>query len=445
MSPDQIKYRVNAPYTFLATSSFALGSTGYQVSPGMEVLFDGTNVEVGGNKFVLPTLRGAVRLGWLVLPEEYDEAMDNPVANPSANIQVRSANDLGQNPMQPVKRSAITTVESDERVVMSRGNRAAAAEQQTQHVRAQRTGGGVARAFGNGAGGVDVGGAEFGHTVPRQLLTSAVQTLKVTPDTVGQAIISAEKVKVQPGQGIDEQTMMARMTPEQREDYIAAKESRKGDVMSRMVGYVPPPATTTNLAVNNQMGRVASATPQRVQTPQRAQIPAPQQARVQTPVAPRAVSAVPNGPRVVHAEGMNFSTSVGGGTEIADMGGTGGRAKESVVTAEGMTFRNTNGPSRGFNVQPTQAAQPSPTPVEDVQPSRIESGGTADVRRQIAKALCPDFPADYSFTDHWKRRIAMIRLNYEERFDVIRAIFAAESDDFKELLIKEFPEAFSPS
>jgi hypothetical protein len=36
----------------------------------------------------------------------------------------------------------------------------------------------------------------------------------------------------------------------------------------------------------------------------------------------------------------------------------------------------------------------------------------------------------------------MIRLNYENRPDIIRAIFAAESDEFKKLLVEEFPEAF---
>ena len=74
--------------------------------------------------------------------------------------------------------------------------------------------------------------------------------------------------------------------------------------------------------------------------------------------------------------------------------------------------------------------------------SRIENDGTADYRRMVAKTLCPDFPDDYSFSDHWKRRLAMIRLNYENRSDIIRAIFAAESDEFKKLLIDEFPEAF---
>ena len=37
---------------------------------------------------------------------------------------------------------------------------------------------------------------------------------------------------------------------------------------------------------------------------------------------------------------------------------------------------------------------------------------------------------------------AMIRLNYETRSDIIQAIFMAESDDFKKVLLEEFPEVF---
>jgi len=56
--------------------------------------------------------------------------------------------------------------------------------------------------------------------------------------------------------------------------------------------------------------------------------------------------------------------------------------------------------------------------------------------------LCSDFPGDYDFNEHWKRRLARIQLNYSDRLDVVRAIFAAESDDFKRLVLEEFPAAF---
>jgi len=432
MMMDQIKFKPGQMISYVSTRSFALGSTGYTVATEMEVLFDGTNVEVGGQRFVLPTLRGALKLGWLVPSETYDPS-DPIQAAPSANIQVRSANDFGQNPMQPVKRNAITTVESDERIVMSRGDRAAAAQQQTQSVRAQQNrGGGVARSFNGGPGAIEMGGAEFGVPVARTLMTPARMETRVTPDTVGSAIRTAEQVKVRPGEGISEQEVLARMTEDQRSQYLAEKEAHKGDVMSRGVGYVPPQAQSHNMAANNQPGmgqRQASAQPQRVQA-------APAQSRV--------VAQIPQGQRVSQTEGIQTTLSTGGGTEIADLSGMGGKPKESVVEAEGMTFRNTNGPKKAFGnmqmVQPQQGAlQGGP---EEGQ-SKIDKDGTADARKSIAKAICKDFPTEYEFSDHWKRRLAMIRLNFEDRLDVIRAIFAAESDDFKRVLLEEFPEAFA--
>lgn len=427
-----IRYRPGTFIRFVSIKTFALGSTGYSVSDGMEVLFDGTTVEVGGNRFTLPTLRGAITMGWLVPEEEYNPDAE-PMPNPSANIQVRSANDLGQDPMRPPSRGGMmTTVESDERVVMSRGSRAEMANRQTQQARQAR--GGLARSF-NG-GGADVGGAEFGVEVPRRFQTAARSDLKVTPDTVGQAIIAAEKVRVQPGQGLDEGEMLQRMSPEDRDQYLLEKESRKGDVMSRGVGYVPPPAQTTNLARNNQ-----NSTQQNTSAHVRA--------LQASNAAPQEVARIQGNHRHVESEGIRAGLSVGGGTEIADLSGTGGKPTSSTYESEGITFRNTNGPRAAYQNQP-QSAPPVQAPVQtrsapegDDGASRIDKDGTATMRRKIAKALCVDFPDTYDFGDHWKRRVAMIRLHFETRFDVIHAIFAAESDDFKKVLIEEFPEAFA--
>ena len=74
--------------------------------------------------------------------------------------------------------------------------------------------------------------------------------------------------------------------------------------------------------------------------------------------------------------------------------------------------------------------------------TKIEKDGTLDARKVVAKALCQDFPDTYDFGQQWKKRLANIRFNFEDRPDVIRAIFAAESDDFKKVLLAEFPEVF---
>lgn len=405
MEPTQIRFTPGQPFTFIATKKFSLGSTGVDVLEGMELQFDGTNVEVNGARYTLPQLRGSLKLGWLVLADDYDpDAL--PQARVSANIQVRSPINNTQSLTAPPVRAPIVTTESDERVVMTRGDRTNASNQTTTAVRqnqhAQRqASGGVARSFG-GSGNVEVGGAEFGTPVARAFLTSTKARTEVTRDSVGQAIMAADKVKVQPGQGLSEEDMLARMTEEEQEVYLARKLSAKADVASRMNPNYNGPAIT------KVMQRDQHQTVGRVRT-----------ARTQT------------------SDGITATVSTGGGTEIFDPSGSGKAPEQTSTEVEGMRFTNTNGPKRGY--QPVQ----SPALNEEPQISKIEKDGTADARRSIAKSMCADFPDQYNFSDHWKRRLAMIRLNFEGRADVIRAVFTAESDDFKKVLVEEFPEVFS--
>lgn len=420
----QIRFTPGKMERFISTKAFTLGGTNYSVYDGMEILFDGINVELNGSRFMLPTLRGAIRMGWLVPADEYNPDAA-PVANPSANIGVRAANDLGQNPLSPPKKSAIVTVESDERVVMSSSARTQQAKQRTAEVRQStgRAGAFVAR----GSSSDLVGGAEFGVELERQFKTSAKTASQVTPNTVGTAIRDAELVKIQAGEGISEEELLSKMTNEEQATYKAEKEARKSDIQSRTPGYVPPPVVTTNLASMNQLGMHSQAQPK---------------ARVMTAAATPVVGSVaPTQARV--QEGISVGLTSGGGVETFDASGLTGQAVESVVEQEGITFRNTNGPKKGSGPQPASALETTVSMLSGDDPkSRIDNDGTADYRRMVAKGLCKDFPDDYSFSDHWKRRIAMIRLNYENRPDIIRAIFAAESDEFKKLLIEEFPEAF---
>jgi hypothetical protein len=406
MEPNQIRLIPGQPLLFVATKKFALGSTGVDVLEGMELLFDGSTVEVNGMRYTMPTLRGSLKLGWLVLAEDYDpDAVEAPRV--SANIQVRAAVNTSSNPMAPPQRAPITTAESDERIVMTRGQRTEASNQTTQAARQQhiqRQAGGVARQTGKAE--IEIGGAEFGVPVSRQFKTAANARTEVTPNSVGQAIIAADKIKIDPGEGLSEEQMLAAMTDEQRDAYLAKKEAAKANVTSRLnPKWNGPPVSQVQSTQPKTVGRVRTA-------------------RTQT------------------TEGVTATVTSGGGTEVYDPTGMGGQTQQTVVEHEGIRFTNTN------TQAPKRAAVPPPPltsqlPTEESTTSKIEKDGTADQRRKIAKTLCPDFPDNYNFSDHWKRRLAMIRLNYEGRADVIRAIFAAESDDFKKVLMEEFPEVFS--
>lgn len=96
--------------------------------------------------------------------------------------------------------------------------------------------------------------------------------------------------------------------------------------------------------------------------------------------------------------------------------------------SEGITFTSTNGSKRD--------AQPSARAV-------VVSPAGEDVRRRVAKAMCPDFPDLYDFTQPLKKKIARLHADFDDRPDVIRAVYAAESDEVKEALVTEFSEVFS--
>jgi len=399
----EIKYTPNNPLKFISTKSFVLGSSGINILDGMELLFDGNTLEVNGERFSLPTFRGAIKSGWAVLAEEYDpEApMEAPV---SANIGVRPANDLGSNPLAPAKRTSIVTTESDERIVMSSTARTQQAANQTREVRNQQ-----ARPTGvvRGNAVVEAGGAEFGVEVPRTFKTAAKARSEVTPNSVGSLEREANQVKIEPGVGISEEQMLANMSEGDQENYLAEKEARKIDIQSRSKGYKPPP---TNRASTTQ-GKTASGATQ--------------------------VGRITRAAKPVVSEGFTVgTTTTSGGTEIFDASGPSGKVEESVVSSEGITFRNTNGPKKAF------PGLQKPSPVVEESVPKIERDGTADARVVIAKMICKDFPDNYDFGEHWKRRLANLRLNFEGRHDIILAVFAAESDDFKKILQDEFPEAF---
>jgi len=145
--------------------------------------------------------------------------------------------------------------------------------------------------------------------------------------------------------------------------------------------------------------------------------------------APMIVGHVP-APRNQQKEGFQINNDVGGGVDTFDASGMGGQNEESVVEMEGMKFTNTN--------------IGRPKPVVPATPPAPVSAGTADVRRKIARAVCPDFPDNYNFDDPIRKKVARLQADYDDRPDVIRAVAAAETDDaVKARLVEEFPEAFA--
>jgi hypothetical protein len=372
---DQIKFKTGVFQTFTATRSFALGTLNITVAVGAELEFDGTTLDYSGTRHTFPQLRGAVTAGWLVPNQEYEEgnpAYGKPV---SAGIKMRPPTDSSGT----AKASAAVTLETDERIVMSSAEHAATTRDQNRQSTRK-----VA----------SVGGAESQDGVEvRTLKTAAGNRAKttrtvLTAESAGAALREAENVQIQikPGKGQSSEEMLERMTDAEKEVYLASKASIKAR-------YVDSEPTSTVVAT------VKTA-------------------------------------KTKEAEGMRLTQSVGGGTEIEDLGSGQGlaKAKSSTVVEDGIVFKNTNGPEK---LKP----QDHPRSAESQKPIMLKDG-TVDARLQVAKAICPEFPTSYDFAAPERKKLARLQADFEDRPDVLRAVFAAESDSFKAKLIAEFPQAF---
>lgn len=376
---DQITYRSGEMQHFIATRSFALGSTGLQISRGMDIHFDGTKVQVDGSEMTMPQLRGAIRSGWLILAASYDEQAEQ--ARPvTANIQMRHPTQ-GGNPFDgktPTKKAVVVT-ESDEREVGNTASHAAAARQANANYRHGQP---VRNEIG--------GSVEMQDGVPvRRLKTAAGERAKnsrtvLTAESLGSEIRKAENVQIEAGAGLTESDYLDRMGEQERGEYLAKKEAARS--------------------------KYADATPT-----------AKPVAKVRTAKAET-------------REGITAKVTTGGGIETADPVDSGEKAAVTEHVEDGIVFKNTNGPKK-------KAADPHPRSEEAQKPVMLRDG-TADARLKVARALCKDFPTNYQFDMPDRKKLARLAADYEDREDVLRAVFAAESDDFKAKLVEEFPNIF---
>lgn len=415
MDPNQIRFRANEPFTFTATRNFALGSTGVTVPNGAEVLFDGSTVEFAGQRYSFPQLRGAIKMDWVVPAEQYDPNDPSYGRPERANIQVRHATQ-GGNPMAPQPKMTISTTASDEREVMNVKGHA----QQTRTANKSYVRGNPVNPVAQAGetvmtrNGFEVVEAQDGVEVPGRSFKTAELTgekakearTTLTAQSAAYALQRATNVQIEPGRGVTQEEMLAQMSEDQREVYLANQAADREATLAAM----PPEQQAAE--------RAAQAIRER-----------------------KVVATVRKAP-VQRTEGMILTPDVGHGVEIADpVGtGTGAKPKEQVVYEDGIKFTVTNGADRHMQQAPNRPQAPAQAAPAPARPSVPEA--PAEVRKMIAKAVCADFPDNYDFALPAKKRMARLQADYEGRPDVIKAVFAAEGDEMKAMLMQEFPQAF---
>jgi len=324
------KLRYRATNTFAATADTTL-------TPGDVVEFDGVTLCYGGGEETAPNVRAAIKVGWLVLEENYDE---NHVTAPQRAAMTFSSPTKMGNPMDPQRKNIPVTVDSDERIVTTASSRTAGVRagnpmrgpRVVQHESDQE--------------GVVVSTGFFSRAASAKNTPS----VDVSSAASSEILYQSKNLQIVPGQGTTLDEYLSRMSPEAREEYLDKLEARKA----------------TSDAKLTEIGVAATGPKKRTKS-----------AKVAPPV---------------EEEGVQFNQ-----------------------TGMSQTEKET----------------------------KIDRDGTSDARKAIAKKLCPDFPDTYDFSQHWKKRLANIQFNFDTRPDVIQAIFAAESDDFKKTLLQEFPAVFA--
>lgn len=225
----------------------------------------------------------------------------------------------------------------------------------------------------------------------RKLKTPAISATDVSS---AQAVLSAlDQVRIEPGRGITVDEMLERMPDEDREVYLAKKEAAKA-------AYAQDVAASTKSGSGKTVGRVKSAA---------------------TPKTTEGMTVTPS-------TGRGIETWDGGDAPVvASLGDT--AAAVSTVVEDGITFSNTN--------------IPTPKPTKKQASKTAAAPMSVAVRLRVAKALCPDFPESYDFAAPTKKKLARLQADFEDRLDVLRAVFAAEEDLVKSQLLEMFPQAFA--
>jgi hypothetical protein len=365
MMNTQMQYGPGQMVEYKATRDFGMG--GMNIQRGMAIHYDGYNISVAGRQQPLPGFKGALKAGWAVLSSEFDPN-GSAQAPRSAGIKVHPANT--GNPLVRQAAAMATVVEDEEQVV---GN----VQTHAQDVRAAN------QRRSKVASGVEPQDGVIVRTLSSPNSKDGARTT-LTGSNVQQLIREASDVQIEAGRGVTREEVLARMSPEQRSQYLAEIEAKKS-------AYVDSQASVI------QVGDAAQGT----------------------------IVGHVGQPGVVESAGFRTTTTVGGGADIVDLSGMDSPAPApEVIEAEGMKFTVTAPPKKPGSVPRAQ--------LQDVDPRRV-----------IAKAICGDFPDLYDFEAPIRKKIARIQADFEDRPDVIRAVAAAETDGaMKARLIEEFPAAF---
>jgi hypothetical protein len=152
-------------------------------------------------------------------------------------------------------------------------------------------------------------------------------------------------------------------------------------------------------------------------------------------------------PKVTQREGVTITSNVGDVGQVVDgdpeEATVIGAVRKTKVSTEGIQVDDTSQSALKATGQfekavgPYQGSEPAPIQVEP--PSAIIND--TPVRTRIARYIKPDFPDDWDFSGKMKDRMKRLKTLGTDPL-TLEAIYAAEGDNFRRALEKEFPNQF---
>lgn len=424
---------LGGPVEYIIAKDFTVSQLNHRLTSGDTVLFDGVTLTVPGyNPVSVPQFRQAIHTGWAVARNQPQTAStpDRP------NLRMTPAN--SGNPLAPAAKIQVNPAEVYDHIQVAgtASNHAANTKQANKMTRAQLANRDRDRYRGRRPSTVsdeigDAYSAKVSET-PRELMTESKSYTNILGREYTEHKQIAESVQIEPGRGLTREEVLERMTPEEQDIYLARLEAQRNqhqmEVMQRQAAMMGMYAGMPQIPGMPQM-------PNNMLTP--AANPYIQPTPFGPPPQPSPYGQQFGQSQVVGKIGTSVNSGSSDGIQTSVQIGsrnTGMLPQQQVRTTveDGITFTQ--------SVQPLQQ-QPRLSPEASEQQKSVLKK-SENMRRQTAKMLCPDFPDNYDFDASLRKKIARLQADYEDRPDVMRAVFVAETDEVKAELIQAFPGVF---
>ncbi len=135
--------------------------------------------------------------------------------------------------------------------------------------------------------------------------------------------------------------------------------------------------------------------------------------------------------RTVEKEGVTITSNLGRVASVSE-------ADDNEGTTVGAVRKATKASSEGISIQDTSGIRNTSTKKASTQQ---KAPVIKDPRIRVARTIDPGFPVDWVFTGKLTDRLAAVKAHGATP-SFLEALFAAEGDQMRKMLMKEYPEQF---